>query len=65
MTKLILNFYLLAILLSFLITLWTGARGAPVTQIFSMALLAWPAAFFVMVARDRARRILIRDRHGK
>lgn len=61
MAKHIANFYLLGILLALLITLWTGGRGAPVTEVFSMALLAWPASFFVLVARDRAARIFIRQ----
>jgi len=61
MAKHIANFYLLGILLVFMITLWTGARGASIAEVFSLALLAWPAAFFVLVARDRASRIFIRN----
>jgi hypothetical protein len=60
MTRKIATFYLLAMLLSFMITLWVGARGASVAEVFSLALLAWPGAFFVMLARDRATRLLIR-----
>ena len=63
MAKHIATFYLLALLLGFMITLWTGSRGAPLHEVFSMALLAWPAAFFVMLARDRAARIRLQRRH--
>ena len=62
MAKHVLNFYLLAMLLGFMITLWTGSRGAPLAEVFAMTLLAWPAAFFVLLARDRAERIRLRSR---
>ena len=59
MTRHIANFYLLGMLLVLMITLWTGARGASIGEVFSLALLAWPASFFVLVARDRVSRILV------
>ncbi len=51
------QFYLLALGLAFLITLWTGARGSHEFQVFMSAMLAWPAAALLMVAASKYRRI--------
>ena len=51
------EFYLLGIVLTFAITILVGSTGAAYVEVFSLALLAWPTAILVMVARSRLARI--------
>lgn len=51
------EFYLLAMTLVFLITLWLAAKGAQHHEIFFYALLGWPTAALFMLAANRYHRI--------
>lgn len=57
MLRKIAEFYLIAIVLTFGITFLVGSTGAAYMKVFSLALLAWPLAILVMVARSRIARI--------
>ncbi len=58
MLRKIAAFYLLAMLLAFVTTLFLGARGQPPQQIMLYALLAWPLAAMLQLAWTRAQRML-------
>lgn len=61
--KKVAEFYLLGIALTFAITLLVGATGAHYVETFSFAILGWPTAALVMVAKSRAVKIHAEARH--
>ena len=51
MIRKVAEFYLWGMGLAFLITLIVGAQGAATTEVFFMAMLAWPLAALLMLAK--------------
>lgn len=61
MFRSIATFYLLGIVLCFALTIYAGASGASFVQVFSVAILAWPASFFLLLLNRQVARIRSRD----
>ncbi|WP_157966240.1 hypothetical protein [Oceanibium sediminis] len=53
MVRQIARFYLLAMALTFSITLWVGATGAPYLHVVSVALLSWPLAALILLGESK------------
>lgn len=51
------EFYLLAIIIAFVTTLWVGSSGAHHSEIFLYALLSWPASALILLAASKVGRI--------
>ena len=62
MIRKIAEFYLIAMGLAFSFTIWLGSSGAYVTEVFIGAMMAWPLAFLLMLARGRIKAIQARVR---
>ena len=54
MIRRIAEFYLWGMALSFVITLYVGSTTASTTQVFLFAMLSWPLAFFLVIAKRSA-----------
>ena len=55
------EFYLTAMALIVVITVYLAAQGQSQFEITLLALLAWPMSALVLVARNRVARILLDD----
>lgn len=50
-------FYLWGMGLTLLITMYLGAQGATFAQVMPLAMLSWPAAFLILLVKNKARKI--------
>jgi hypothetical protein len=50
-------FYLLSLILAFTIAFYLAVRNVPPAEILGLAMVAWPMAALVMLARKKAREV--------
>lgn len=58
MIKTVARFYLLALALTFSITMLVGGTGAPFHHIVTLAMLSWPLSALILVTEAKLIRLL-------